>query len=227
MLADILKIKKGVTAVIGSGGKTTLMYKLAEELSQNSKVIVCTTTQIFKPEHIITLISPSEEDVKKAFEYNSCICVGCENKKGKLTKPDIGFSVLKTYADYIITEADGSRGLPLKAHAEYEPVIPKESVKTIVVLGIKGIGNAIKDACHRPQLYADILKTDVNAVVTPKMAAEVLTYEGFGDLFVLNQVVNKEDIINAEIIAEYMDKPVYAGEIERGELHVCSNKRSR
>lgn len=227
MLADILKIKKGVTAVIGSGGKTSLIYKLAEEFSKNSKVIICTTTQIFKPDHIITLISPSEEDIKRAFEKYNCICIGSENEKGKLIIPNIKFSVLMNYAEYIIAEADGSKGLPLKAHEVYEPVIPKESVETIVVLGIKGIGKSIKEVCHRPELYANILKTSVNTVVTPEMAAVVLNYEEFGDLFVINQVENKDDIINAEILAEYIYKPVYAGEVQKGELHVCSNKRSR
>lgn len=227
MLTDILKIKKGVTAIIGSGGKTSLMYKLAEELSQNSRIIICTTTQILKPEHIITLISPSEEDIEKAFEYNSCICIGSKNEKGKLSVPEIKFNVLMKYADYIIVEADGSKGLPLKAHAEYEPVIPKESVETIVVLGIKGIGKPIKEVCHRPELYAEILKIDVNTLVTPEMAAEVINFEGYGDFVVINQVDSEEEITNAEILGQYINKPVYAGEIQKGVLYVCSNKRCR
>lgn len=225
MLANIIKIKKGITAIIGSGGKTSLMYKLAEELSENSKVIVCTTTQIFKPNHIITLISPLEKDIKKAFEHNNCICIGGENEKGKLTLPDIEFSLLLKYADYIITEADGSKGLPLKAHAEYEPVIPKESVETIVVLGIKGIGKPIKEVCHRPELYAEILQTDISTLVTPEMVAEVINFGGYGDLIVINQAESEEDIKNAEILAKYINMPVYAGEVQKGELHVCGNKR--
>jgi len=227
MLTDILEIKKGVTTVIGSGGKTSLMYKLAEELSENSKVIVCTTTQIFKPEHIITLISPNEEEIKKALENNNCICVGTQNEKGKLAIPNLSLSLLLKHADYIIVEADGSKGLPLKAHAEYEPVIPIESVETIVVLGIKGIGKTIKDVCHRPQIYADILKTDINVLVTPEMAAKVLKYEDYGDLLIINQVEDKEDVVTADVLAEYIDKPVYAGEVQKGELYVCSNKRRR
>ena len=46
MLAAMLKIEKGVTAIIGSGGKTSLMYALAEELGEKNRVIVCTTTLI-------------------------------------------------------------------------------------------------------------------------------------------------------------------------------------
>ena len=64
MISDILNIKRGLTSIIGSGGKTSLMYALAEELSAESRVIVCTTAKIYAPEHIITLYDPSEEEIK-------------------------------------------------------------------------------------------------------------------------------------------------------------------
>ena len=38
-LAPLLQIGRGVTAIIGGGGKTTLMETLAEELSKKGKVI--------------------------------------------------------------------------------------------------------------------------------------------------------------------------------------------
>ena len=41
-LHEFLKIRKGVTAVIGSGGKTSLLSVLAKELP--GKVILCTTS---------------------------------------------------------------------------------------------------------------------------------------------------------------------------------------
>ena len=63
MISDILNIKRGLTSIIGSGGKTSLMYDLAEELSAESRVIVCTTAKIYAPEHIITLYDPSEEEI--------------------------------------------------------------------------------------------------------------------------------------------------------------------
>lgn len=45
-LQKALEIQPGVTAIIGGGGKTTLMECLAEELSAQARVIVCTTTHI-------------------------------------------------------------------------------------------------------------------------------------------------------------------------------------
>ena len=39
-LAELLNIQRGVTAITGSGGKTTLLYALARELSAEARVIV-------------------------------------------------------------------------------------------------------------------------------------------------------------------------------------------
>ncbi|MCR5684942.1 MAG: putative selenium-dependent hydroxylase accessory protein YqeC, partial [Lachnospiraceae bacterium] len=46
MISELLEIKKGITAVIGSGGKTSLILRLADELKINGKVVFCTTTRI-------------------------------------------------------------------------------------------------------------------------------------------------------------------------------------
>ena len=50
-ISQLLKIQKGITALIGGGGKTTLMYRLAQELSEVGTVIVSTSTKIIEPEH--------------------------------------------------------------------------------------------------------------------------------------------------------------------------------
>ena len=44
-LAKALDVRPGVTAIIGGGGKTTLMECLAEEQSAQAREIVSTTTQ--------------------------------------------------------------------------------------------------------------------------------------------------------------------------------------
>ena len=48
-LCDLLDIRPGVTALIGGGGKTTLMYHLARELRERGTVAVTTTTKIWPP----------------------------------------------------------------------------------------------------------------------------------------------------------------------------------
>ena len=44
--------KNSITAITGSGGKTSLMFRLAEELSLKGKVLITTTTKIFAPDEL-------------------------------------------------------------------------------------------------------------------------------------------------------------------------------
>src|SRR4030095_5967933 len=50
-LAEAVDLRRGeMTALIGAGGKTTAMFRLAkEQREQSCKVLVTTTTKIFKP----------------------------------------------------------------------------------------------------------------------------------------------------------------------------------
>lgn len=48
-IAPLLNIGRGVTALIGGGGKTTLLYTLTEELRKKGTVLLCTSTHIMRP----------------------------------------------------------------------------------------------------------------------------------------------------------------------------------
>lgn len=220
MISDMLDIKKGVISIIGSGGKTTLMYALAGELSKKGRVIVSSSTKIYPPEHIITLEDPSEEDIKNAFEDNGVICVGKTTPEGKLTAPDISFEKMAGCAEYVLCEADGSKGLPLKAHGIYEPVIPKNSGMIIQVMGISGVGGRIKDVCHRPDIYASLTDRSIEDTVDAAAAAKVIKKEGLCHVLVINQAASLEDMENASEVAENLNIPVWAGEIRKGNL-IC------
>ena len=45
-LSELLNIQPGVTAIIGSGGKTTLIKTLGRELAEEHSVLLTTTTKI-------------------------------------------------------------------------------------------------------------------------------------------------------------------------------------
>ena len=73
-LLAALCIRPGVTAIIGSGGKTTLLYALARVLSADARVLVCTTTHILPPEHMPVLLCPSESALRAALQAQSPVC---------------------------------------------------------------------------------------------------------------------------------------------------------
>ena len=63
-LRTLLEIRHGLTAIIGGGGKTTLLYALAKECSMDARVIVCTTTHILKPSHLPCVLSGGEAEIQ-------------------------------------------------------------------------------------------------------------------------------------------------------------------
>ena len=111
-LAKALDVRPGVTAIIGGGGKTTLMECLAEELSAQARVIVCTTTHIYPEQNMPCLVSTSEAEIAAELARTRCVCVGSVSESGKYSAPELPFCTLCALASYVIVEADGSRPMP-------------------------------------------------------------------------------------------------------------------
>lgn len=119
--------------------------------------------------------------------------------------------------DYIIVEADGSKGLPIKAHASHEPVIPAEANQTILVIGADGFNKPISEVCHRPELFASKTDADVSTIITPKLESELIISEQFVDRIYINKVEDESTLLLAKELASYIDKPVVAGSLHKGE----------
>ena len=97
----------------------------------------------------------------------------------------------------VLVEADGSKRLPAKAHAAWEPVLPPERNRTVCVFGASALGQPIQDAAHRPELYASLAEVSPEAVITPAIAARVLAKEGNFDILFINQADVLEDPVAA------------------------------
>lgn len=194
-----LEIKKGVTAIIGSGGKTSLMLRLCRDLP--GTVIVCTSTHIFPPEGL-----PLYTEALTAMPVPK-LCVGTPAENGKLTAPVQSFEELAGLADYVLVEADGSKHLPLKAHLDHEPVIPACANQVIQVVGISGIGRPICEAAHRPERYAELCGAAVSDIATLERAARVLNTEALADRYVLNQADDLEERKWAMSLAALLERP--------------------
>ena len=104
-LTQCLEIKKGVTAVIGGGGKTTLTHVLARELAPVGKVIITTSTKIWPPEEITYLLEPTESEIAVALKKENVICVGKAHETGKLTACSVPIFRLAQLCDYLLVEA--------------------------------------------------------------------------------------------------------------------------
>ena len=211
-ISALLGVERGVTALIGGGGKTTLMYTLAEELRHRGTVVVTTSTHIQRPEQYPVLTAA--DDVAAALAEHGAVCVASESPEGKLCAPALSFEALAALADFVLVEADGSKRLPLKAHAPHEPVIPVNARRIIYVVGADGFGRPIRQVCHRPERYAALCGAAEDDLVTPALEAKVLHAEGYDTGWVfINKVETAEDWRSAEALTALLPGKVIAGSL--------------
>ena len=219
MPAEALGVWKGVTAVIGGGGKTTLLRTLGEELAEENRVLLCTTTKIFPFPALPCATTAEALDSRE----HRLLCAGTPVPgTGKLTAPPVPMAELASRFDYVLVEADGSAQRPLKAHAAHEPVIPAEAGQVICVVGASGFGRPVSEAAHRPELYARLAGVSVEDTAAPETEAAVLRAEGLHHRIYVNQVEASPALAASKALAALLDCPVLAGSLHRREYFVCS-----
>ena len=102
-----------IIALVGSGGKTTLLKKMAADYRQQGKsVFVTTTTHMFaEPD---TLLTDDAGEILGRLQETGYVMAGIpEGEKIKALSRET-FAAVCAKADVVLVEADGSKRLPLK-----------------------------------------------------------------------------------------------------------------
>ncbi len=141
---------------------------------------------------------------------------------GKLTAPLCSLTALRDLCNYLLVEADGSRGRPLKAHLPHEPVIPPHTDQVLLVAGLSGLGQPIQAAAHRPEQFAALCHQPVTAPVTPEALAAVFNAEALSGTVILNQLDAGKYDVSVQTLASLLPCRVLAGSIQHGELRELS-----
>ena len=185
--------KKDIVSITGGGGKTTLIFKLAEELSEIGKVLITTTTKMHIPDknrYDSMIIHSMKKNVSKEndrIEENREINKVLKKKKKQvdiLTSTEDKFKIqgineeiLKEYIgkyDYILIEADGAKEKIIKEWNLEEPIILSSSNKIVGITNIKALGKKIKDVVHREKIYCDRECVDENEIFDMKKMKKYL-----------------------------------------------------
>ncbi|MGM9594519.1 MAG: selenium cofactor biosynthesis protein YqeC [Candidatus Onthomonas sp.] len=161
-------------AAVGGGGKTSCLSALARRYrSQGRSVLLTTTTHMRHTEE--AFCAPDLEPLERRLRETGFLFTGTPVSEGKLGPLPAGqYSALSRQAQVTLVEADGSRGLPFKMPAGWEPVLPPETDHVLVLLGLSGLGQPLAQVCHRWELAARALDCSGEAIVTPAFAARLL-----------------------------------------------------
>lgn len=206
-----------IISVVGAGGKTRTIEQLAIEYKQlRRKVIITTTTHMFRPVNFLWCSEESTQLLKNYLERDYAVWMGLPCDDEKMTAPKLSFlDELKEFDIPILIEADGAKRLPFKVPNAKEPVILSGSHMVIGVLGMDALGKTIKDICFRPEMIAQYLHKTEDELITKVDYIEVIKGSNglmkgvTGDMkfvVILNKVDNDERAREAFRIREILKR---------------------
>ena len=165
LAADLGLDHRELVAFVGGGGKSTLLFALGRELADGGARVLATTTTKMGADQ-------TGEAVAAGIEF-----VARYRDEAKVVGPPPG-EVDRIYHDagydYVLVEADGARGRPLKVPAAHEPVIPSAATLVVVVMGADAIGRPLGEVAHRSDDASALLGIDPDRPVTAAHCAAVV-----------------------------------------------------
>lgn len=178
---------RDVVAVAGAGGKTTLVYRLAEEARRcGLRVLVTTTTHMGTLPEATTgpVFVEADGDATAALDQ-ALRDQGRATLLGRRVRPDKLEGVrpervdaLAAHADLVLVEADGARGRSLKVPAAHEPAVPSSATLLLVLAALDVIGEPLdEEHVHRLDLVAQATGLAPGAPVDALAVAAALRHE--------------------------------------------------
>ena len=181
-------LEPGILAVVGAGGKTTVVSKLGAVAVSLERPVVVTTTTKMGSEQVapwnpyygddLTLGETHIEQQLAQGRMGSWFQSGAGHKVLGLD-PELLDRVQEHHPDWsIIIEADGAKTKWLKAPKSHEPVIPTKTATTIAVVNMQVLGKPLtEDYVHRIEEVQDIMEIPLGDRITPEGVVRLLRHE--------------------------------------------------
>jgi len=225
-LSRALELAPGdVVSFVGAGGKTSAMFRLADELAEQGwRVISTTTTRIAQDElhrapqqvgfgHGMWLPDTLPHQVES---HRHVFVFGKIEADGKVrgVRPAWLDSNLarSPYLDALLVESDGSRRRPMKAPLPHEPAMPSSSTVVVPVMGLEALGQPLEERnVYGAKVIHNATGYPIGKPVTTRLMAAVIMSPQLGlknvpprarVMPLLNQVT-KERLPSAREIASY------------------------
>jgi len=207
-----------VVCFVGAGGKTSLMYALARELvNLGGTVVSTTTTKIYPPQaHESPFLLLAERDplLSSLAEHltrfsHVTVADRIDPVSAKLTSvTEEIVAQCARMARWVLVEADGAAGRPVKAPALWEPVIPNCCDLVIPMVGLDCLGKpAGQDFAFRIAEFLAITGLQEGEAITPQAVARLVTHprggmKGVRDRMRVTPFLNKMDLVPAAVVKE-------------------------
>lgn len=207
-----------IISVVGAGGKTTVMERLAREyVKLGQPVIITTTTHMHMPKSGAYLANPDMFELDAMLRKEKAVYMGYPAKDGKISGFPMPFlEASRMLKVPVLIEADGANGHPVKVPDEKEPVLWGKTMVLIGVVGLDAVGRTIEEGCHRPKLAGMLLGKTMQEVVTAADIVKIgLSRSGMKKgmdsymryFIILNKADNEERIkLGAETAALFADQ---------------------
>lgn len=186
-------------ALVGAGGKTTALFRLAHELSTSERnqaerrlVLVSASTHLaeeqcgFADFHYQVNDINELEALEPILPDGVVLITGSHRESGRIAGLDL--PLLDRLFDHsenrqcsLLIEADGSRLRPLKAPAAHEPVLPQWVETVVVCAGLSGLGKPLNSEwVHRPEFFTQISGLSLDEPIHPVALCRVLLHPQAG-----------------------------------------------
>ena len=94
-------------------------------------------------------------------------------------------------------------------------MIPPEARQRVLLVGASGLGQAVSQAAHRPEVFCRLSGLEPDDAITPQALAAVLLRENLADKVLINQAETPLALKQAREIASLLTVPVFAGSLRK------------
>jgi probable selenium-dependent hydroxylase accessory protein YqeC len=161
------------------------MFALARALAPSRRrILVTTTTRMLNPERAseregrlfgILVVHPdpgSREALALLADAGARVVLASalseDGTKLSGVAPEAIAPLLSCF-DLVLIEADGARGLSIKAPSEREPVIPSCATAVVGLIGLDALGKSLDDrVAHRPEILGPLVGCAPGEAISPE-----------------------------------------------------------
>lgn len=207
-------------AFVGAGGKTSAMFRVAQELIPPVYLSVSThlaSSQVALADRhvVVDEALPGTEFIE--YDPNGLtLFTGPSDQKDRVSGLKPGdlkklAAAARLRSLPLLIEADGSRLRPLKAPAEHEPEIPQWVDRVVVVAGLAGLNKPLNEEwVYRPDLFVRIAGAEAGQTISADHISRALLHKQGGTknipagarrVVLLNQADTQELQAAANLIA--------------------------